>query len=271
MPTPLHVVNVPRRRHPKKYVEEALDAAEAAGWSVIPGAAGDRWGVMRCPAGSRQGVWCPSGRHRGTPGTTPGSCCGQWHDAPTPRKDRARMSDYRFTLMVDGPDLQETAHAEALFRMGCSDAAIGRRGEVQYLDFDRSAASFPEAVFDAMAAIEAAVPGARVVRLEPDDLVTMAEIAARTSRTRESVRLLIAGERGPGGFPPPATHALGRLRLWRWLAVAAWFAGMLGRPVPGDDEADVRFAAALNAGLDLRHHQAGLPAAERRRILELVS
>lgn len=181
------------------------------------------------------------------------------------------MSGYRFTLMVDGPDLQEAEHAEALFQMGCSDATIGRRGEVQYLDFDRSAETLAGAVFEAMAAIEGAVPGARVVRLEPDDLVTMAEIADRTSRTRESVRLLVAGERGPGGFPAPATHALSRLRLWRWSAVAAWFAGVLGQPVPGDDGADARFAAALNAGLDLRHCQEGLPAAERRHILSLVS
>jgi len=181
------------------------------------------------------------------------------------------MNSYRFTLMIEGPDLQEAAHSEALFRRGCGDAAIGRRAEAQYLDFDRVSRTFPEAVFGAIAAVEAAVPGARVVHLEPDDLVTMAEIADRTSRTRESVRLLIAGERGPGGFPAPATHSLSRLRLWRWSAVAVWFAEVLGRPVPGDDGAEARFVAALNAGLDLRYRQEGLSAADRRRILELVS
>ncbi|HUU60867.1 MAG TPA: hypothetical protein VMX37_00535 [Acidimicrobiia bacterium] len=181
------------------------------------------------------------------------------------------MTGYQFTLIVEGPDLQEAAHLGALFRMGCSDATVGRRREVQYLDFDRQAETFPEAVSEAMAAIEAAVPGARVVRLEPDDLVTMADIAARTGRTREGVRLLALGERGPGGFPAPATHFRSRYRMWRWPAVLVWFGEALGEASSRGDLSRHQFVAAFNAALDLRRHQEGLSPADRRRLRRLVS
>ena len=181
------------------------------------------------------------------------------------------MSRHAFALIVEGPDLQEVPHLEALFEMGCSDASVGRVGAVQYLEFDREAVTFAEAVFEAMAATEAAVPGPRVVRLEPDALVTAAEIAARTGRTRESVRLLVTGERGPGGFPAPATHFRNRNRMWHWPSVAQWLAVALGEPVPGSNPDEARFVAALNAALELRAQQPGLRAADRRRIRQLVS
>jgi hypothetical protein len=46
---------MPRRRHPKKEVEEALREAESVGWRVEATVPGHRWGVMRCPEISRDG------------------------------------------------------------------------------------------------------------------------------------------------------------------------------------------------------------------------
>lgn len=57
-------------------------------------------------------------------------------------------------------------------------------------------------------------------RVEPDDLVTMSEIAERRGRSRESVRVLVAGRRGRGDFPAPVSHLRSRSRLWRWPEVA---------------------------------------------------
>ena len=54
------------------------------------------------------------------------------------------------------------------------------------------------------------VDGAEVVRLADAGLVSMADIATRRSPTREGVRLLTAGERGSGGFPPPVTDPRSR-------------------------------------------------------------
>ena len=162
------------------------------------------------------------------------------------------MTAYEFTLIVEGPDLQDESNAEALFRAGFDDAMIAKIGSLQYLDFDREAESFAEAVFSATERFETAVTGARVVHLEPDDLVTMSEIAERVGRTRESVRLLISGDRGSGGFPPPATHFRGRQRMWRWQEVAVWFAERLGETQLVGDPGRAEFITAFNAGLKWR-------------------
>ena len=180
------------------------------------------------------------------------------------------MMTHQFTLIVDGPDLQHEAHVNALFEAGCDDATVGRVGAIQYLDFDRDAESFADAVLGATEAIENAELGARVVHLEPDDLVTMSEIAERTGRTRESVRLLISGQRGPGGFPAPATHFKSRQRMWRWQEVAAWFAQALEEPPAIGDPSNACFTTAFNAGLSWRQVEDQLPDAERQRIRQLV-
>jgi len=180
------------------------------------------------------------------------------------------MTTHQFTLIVDGPDLQHEAHVNALFEAGCDDATVGRMGAIQYLDFDRETESFADAVLGATEEIENAGLGARVVHLEPDDLVTMAEIAERTGRTRESVRLLISGQRGPGRFPTPATHFKNRRRMWKWQEVAAWFSEALGEPQAIGDPRNSRFITAFNAGLSWRQVEDQLPDADRRRIRQLV-
>jgi hypothetical protein len=78
---------------------------------------------------------------------------------------------------------------------------------------------FAGAVARTVRQIEAA--GVLVVGLAADDLVSIKEIAERTGRTRESVRLLAVGERGPGGFPAPVSA--GQWALYPWTAVAEWF------------------------------------------------
>lgn len=153
------------------------------------------------------------------------------------------MPDYSFTVVIDG-DVDTSL--DGLFEAGCDDATFGSVDGVNYADFDRTASTFVAAVASAINAIES-IPGLRVTRIEPDDLVTASEIADRLGRTRESVRLLISGQRGPGSFPTPVSHLRTRNRLWRWSDVAAW----TGRV----DAAAVRKAqlvAALNAALELR-------------------
>ena len=90
-----------------------------------------------------------------------------------------------------------------------------------------------------------------VARIADAGLVSMADIAARLGRTREAVRLLVAGARGPGGFPPPVTDPRSRYRLWRWSDVRRWIAAHLKKEAaPFDDD----MLAAVNAGLELRRH-----------------
>ena len=49
------------------------------------------------------------------------------------------MPIHQFTLIVDGPDLQDASLIDAVFEAGCDDAAIGRIDGIQYADFDREA------------------------------------------------------------------------------------------------------------------------------------
>ncbi|HEX9643980.1 MAG TPA: hypothetical protein VGC11_08295 [Acidimicrobiia bacterium] len=180
------------------------------------------------------------------------------------------MTSYEFTLIVEGADLQDDTHIEALFAAGCDDATVGRVGGVQYVDSDREAGSLPSAVVAAVNVIETAVLGARVVHVEPDGLVSMAEIAERTGRTRESVRLLISAERGPGGFPAPVTHFRRRQRMWRWQQVAVWFAQVLDEPQLVGDPGTAQFITAFNAGLAWRQVDDDLNPEDRERVRTLV-
>ncbi len=170
-----------------------------------------------------------------------------------------------FTLILSGiAELSEDV-CDALFEAGCADALMGIRDGVVFLDFDREASSFREAVLSAIAEVESAGIGVMVLRVEPDELVTMAEIAHRAERSRENIRQLATGLRGPGGFPPPVANLTKKSPIWKWADVASWFAekkedAAISTVVrkPLRDAAALRdmrtVTAAVNAILDLRRH-----------------
>ncbi len=158
------------------------------------------------------------------------------------------MDDYEFTLIVEGTDFLDDAVFDAVYEAGCDDATVGVTCGVPCADFSREGASFEEAVFSAIRDLES-VEGITVVRIADAGLVSIADIAERTGRTRESVRLLVAGKRGPGGFPAPATDPFRRHRLWRWIEVDRWFEDSIkGHQSDGQEHA----VAAINAWLELR-------------------
>ncbi|MHB0979273.1 MAG: helix-turn-helix transcriptional regulator [Thermoleophilia bacterium] len=180
------------------------------------------------------------------------------------------MTAYDFTLVLMGgpPDLLER-HIEEFYDSGCDDALFGERDGVVYADFSRTAAGLAEAVGSAIRAVEGAVEGVTVARVEPDALVTIADIAERLRRSEEGVRLLIVGKRGPGGFPAPVAR-LGRRRsrLWRWTDVLAWMSVRHGGSAAPDRDACV--IEATNAALALRRATACLETSEMREIAPLV-
>jgi predicted DNA-binding transcriptional regulator AlpA len=182
-----------------------------------------------------------------------------------------RMPRYNFTLIVEGADLQTEEAQDALFEAGCDDATIGSVDGVQFTEFDREANSYAQALTSAIVTIQRTISGARVVHVEPDELVTMSEIAERIGRSRESIRLLIAGQRGPGDFPSPVSHVQTRNRLWRLPDVLRWFAtryedefGDVLDNVP--ENPDV--TAIMNALLTYRRYEKSVDDAERRQLEE---
>ncbi|MGH3565855.1 MAG: hypothetical protein ACRDRH_07435 [Pseudonocardia sp.] len=103
-------------------------------------------------------------------------------------------------------------------------------------NFANAAEHLSVALVSALRNIESA--GLHVTAVESEDLVSLKEIADRTGRGYESVRLLARGGRGPGGFPPPMSAA--GWTLYSWATVARWFADNYGL----DPEYDRILAAA---------------------------
>lgn len=160
------------------------------------------------------------------------------------------MAEHNFTLTIQGTFAD--AVLDALFEAGCDDATISHKGDLLFAEFDREADSLLDAVLTAIADVES-VEGLRVLHVDPDDLVWASEIAERVGRTRQSVDLLIKGQRGPGGFPAPASHAT-RNPLWRWSEVEAWFERYEGRPA---DTERAAVLGAVNGALLARHSARG--------------
>lgn len=82
-----------------------------------------------------------------------------------------QVPEYSFTVIVDG---DVDTRIDELFEDGCDDATFGTVDGVRYADFDREAPTPLAALSSAIRDIES-IPGLRVVRVEPDDLVTAAE------------------------------------------------------------------------------------------------
>jgi hypothetical protein len=177
---------------------------------------------------------------------------------------------YTFTLFVQGADVLSDESMDALFEAGCDDATFGARDGAQYGEFDRDATSFSTALASAIHDLTNALPGLEIVRVEPDDLVSMATIAERSGRSRESIRLLATERRGPGGFPAPIAYVDHKTRLWHWPDVAHWLTEHDKTKLEIDPEA-ADLVAALNAAYDLREHTRRLPKGALALIDEALS
>ena len=165
-----------------------------------------------------------------------------------------------FTLILAGPVKIDRQTEDALFEAGCDDALLGSRDGVVFLDFARTADSFSEAVSTAVRDVRTA--GFDVLRVEPDDLVSASEIARRTKRTRQSIRQLSTGARGPGGFPPPHARLKCTSPLWRWTEVAKWFSsyGLGSRNrAAGNSLEQAETIGRVNAVLEAQRLMEGLP------------
>lgn len=126
------------------------------------------------------------------------------------------MSGYEFTLVLD----REPTEAEEEAIAAHAPAILGvEGGNVALAHADVEADNFADALVTAVRQVEAL--GLAVVGLHTDDLVSVKEIAQRTGRSYESVRLLATGRRGPGGFPAPISSE--PWGLYSWTAVALWF------------------------------------------------
>lgn len=129
---------------------------------------------------------------------------------------------HEFTVVMTGIDPEAEDFEDRFFAAGCDDATLAVQRGAVLAHFAREAPSLAEAVERALT--DVATAGARPLRLEPDPLVSLSDIAARAGLTRAAVSLYARGERG-SGFPPPVARVTSDSPLWDWAMVAGWLYG----------------------------------------------
>jgi len=143
------------------------------------------------------------------------------------------MTTHVFTIVLDRRPTE--AELDMLDDKGLDDATFGTERGLPIVEFDRDARTLAEAVASAVRDLEAVDLVA--VRVLDEDLLTLADIADRIGQSRESVRRYATGERGPGGFPPPANPARDGTVFYRWSEVAPWVRQNLDVAVSAEDPA----------------------------------
>jgi predicted DNA-binding transcriptional regulator AlpA len=129
------------------------------------------------------------------------------------------MKTYEFSIIASGLDREAPDFETRFYDAGCDDATISfQKGHI-IVDFARDAKSADAAIASAVEAVMRA--GATVERVEPDPLVSLAEIASRTGLTRAAMTQYSKGQRGKG-FPAPVAKITSDSPLWDWAGVARW-------------------------------------------------
>ena len=77
------------------------------------------------------------------------------------------MNSYNFILVLSGIHAPTEDVEDGLFEAGCDDSTLSFRNNIAYLEFDREAHSFQEAVQSAIEQVESLDLGVRVDRIEP--------------------------------------------------------------------------------------------------------
>lgn len=174
------------------------------------------------------------------------------------------MDTYTFRLVVT--DLIDDEGANRLYEAGADDGAPETGPQGHSVGFDREAASLEDAVMSAIKEVESA--DFEVWRVEPDELVSAADIADRTGRSRQSISSLVSGARGPGGWPRPVAGNV-RSPLWRWSDIASWFEEFDGSQQV--DQVEAAFLAAVNEVLAARRALRPVASSTRKALLKQLA
>ncbi|MGH9128587.1 MAG: hypothetical protein ACRDY2_06395 [Acidimicrobiales bacterium] len=167
---------------------------------------------------------------------------------------------YTVSILFEGIELEVDATVEAILTRlpEAVPASVGGHvtvsATIQAHDPEQAALALAQAMVEA-------VPSAVAVRID-QDLVSISDIAERTRRSRESIRLLAEGARGPGRFPAPVGTVGNAIRVWGWAVVLDWFRETLNQDL-GERGVPSEVAAVLDACLALRRSLTGAPTAKQ--------
>lgn len=158
--------------------------------------------------------------------------------------------EHTFALVVSGIGELNKQVENALFEAGCDDATISMRHARLYVEFDRAAPSLKLAIISAIRDVMRAGIGAGIERVDVCDLVSQSDIAERLGVSRQMVHQYVKGERGPGGFPPPAYRLSKNNPVWQWRSVSRWLAR--ASIISHDEDANALLVFAINSTLERR-------------------
>lgn len=129
------------------------------------------------------------------------------------------MKTFEFSIIASGLDPKADDFESRFYDNGCDDALVSfQKGHI-IVDFGREAECIDDAISSAVANVIST--GATVERIEPDPLVSLSDIAARSNLTRQAVSNYALGKRQEG-FPAPALRITSATPLWEWPDVADW-------------------------------------------------
>lgn len=130
------------------------------------------------------------------------------------------MKQFEFSIIASGLDPEAEDFESRFYDGACNDATVSFQKGYTILDFAREASDFESAIDSAVRDVMHA--GAAVRRIEPDSLVSLADIAKRTGLTRAAISNYWHGERRSVGFPNPVWRVTTNSPLWDWTTVAEW-------------------------------------------------
>jgi predicted DNA-binding transcriptional regulator AlpA len=175
------------------------------------------------------------------------------------------MKTFEFTVIATGLDPRSDDFEDRFFAAGCDDATLSFQKGVIILEFTRAAPSFAQAVVSALVNVSQA--GATPVHVEPDDLVSLSDIAARTGLSRSAISLYAKGERGKD-FPAPVARVTTESPLWDWVEVAAWM--HREDKLPADSVIEAKVVRAANNAVQRAAEADGKPVSKERLRNELA-
>ncbi len=195
-----------------------MEYALSRGWSLRKQG---HWGRLYRAQANRHGYQIGVNGTRETPTPMRARSSVPSNAAPVTRTALA-MKTFEFTIVASGLNPEDEDFESRFYDAGCDDATISfQRGHV-IVDFTREAESVDAAITSAVEAVRSV--GATVDRIEPDPLVSLADIAAPSQRTRAAMTLTQRGSVAKAfRRPSPRSHprALVGLGQRRFLAVQA--------------------------------------------------
>lgn len=130
-----------------------------------------------------------------------------------------RATEYEFLFVVEGISMDDDQTTGILADR--FDAVLSwNRGQYR-IAVSGSGTSALDAAAHVVSRLTAAVPGLRVIRLDPE-LVGIPDISQRTGHSRQNVLQWVNGERNASRRFPGPEGCAGRSLVWRWADVNEW-------------------------------------------------